>query len=195
MKTIKCIIVACFTLSFLCGYSRSLSQEEAVLRVKNSYQYKYFRNPTDTLANLNNFIEEIDKIVPMNNQKKNALKKQVMVAVRQQTDKKSLSEQIFYFHYTQDKIIYVIGTNVIDVIKNNFSEDEITRIHESMDKERFKAFYAYSELGVIYAQKYKKPRTRPVGVPATREEVLEISRNLPSQKEKLDRIYEEFNID
>jgi hypothetical protein len=198
MKTIKYILAACIALSCLCVYSQvpktSLSEEEAISFVKNNYQFKYFRNPTDTLTNLNNFIETVDKIVPMSNQKKNTLKEQAMATVRRQTDRLPLSEQVIYYRFIPGEIIYLMDTNVIDVVRNNFSEDEFARIYEAMHQDRLKASQGYYVLRIL--QKYKHN-----GVPqsaksvATREDALESIKNMPSQKEEIDSVFEDFNID
>ncbi len=88
--------------------------------LKDSYHYMYFRNPTDSVANLNRFIATINRIVPLSPGKERIIREQAMAAVRQQTEKLPLSDQMFNLIYSIDEHITLMGTNVIEVIRNNF---------------------------------------------------------------------------
>jgi hypothetical protein len=198
MKTMKYILLVCLVLSLVCGYSQTpplrLTKKEAISRIKESYHYKYFRNPTDTLANLNNFIETVNKIVPMSDQKKNMLKEQAMSAIHAQIDKLSLTYQMNDLVFTQAKHIFLMGTNVIDIVHDNFSEEEFLRIYETMDQDRKWDIYAYGVLKAIRKREHKEVTSKDKAMMSPEERVERI-KNLPSNKETLDSVFDEFNID
>ncbi len=203
MKTLKSLLLACCVLSFCIGYAQNEksspliryakenvyavpTDEEAKSMLKDSYHYMYFRNPTDSVANLNRFIATINRIVPLSPGKERIIREQAMAAVRQQTEKLPLSDQMFNLIYSIDEHITLMGTNVIEVIRNNFDEADFTLIYGTMEREMRWAIYACSQLEMRQIQ----ARQRSMGKTRASETLSGRSR-----KEALDSVFEEYNIE
>jgi hypothetical protein len=116
--------------------------------VKESYHFAYFSNPADSVANIDRFIATINRIVPMGNEKSETIKNQALSAVRS-SDILTLNDQFYNLAFNVEEHISLMGTNVIDVIRDNFDESEFAILYKAMDSERRWALHAYGVLLVL----------------------------------------------
>ena len=144
MKTLKIILFAAFAFSLHAGYSQdrspvNYSTEECISIFRNNYLFTYFRNPADTVATLDCFIATVDRIVPIDNDKKERIKEQILSEVRQ-PDTRNLSDQIDflvgYFPTTATDQIPFMDINVNEIIRANFSVREYALIDKTIADER-----------------------------------------------------------
>lgn len=187
MKNLKVILASIGILMSVYGYSQTngshlYPKDEAIAMLKENYLFMYFVNPADTVATLDRFIETIDKIVPVDREKKMSICEQAVVAVQGQTIKDQ-SER-FSFNPKTEKFISVsfqidrlpltdsglgeyiplLGGNVNDVIRANFSDEEYTRIYKTLADERIEGTKAYYSLMRCF--NYEAPE-KAYGIEAT----------------------------
>lgn len=149
--------------------------------VKDSYHfmYFYFRNPADTVANLNRFIETVDRIVPLSDEKKEMIMEQALSEVRQQKEKLPLTDQMFNLTFSIEEHITLMGTNIIDVMRNNFNDEEFARLYNTMEREMRWAIFAQNVLDVNI-HKGTTPKTR--------------AGEAPKQIDRLNLVFDRFGI-
>ena len=154
MKNLIVILSAFFILSIHDGYAQDpfrFNKQEASALLKNHYLFQYFRHPGDTTATLNRFVETVNKIVPISEQKKDSLKVLLLTAIRQDPNREtSVNDQMHNLPLIDYSFIPLMGANANNVIKNNFSWDEYRVIYNTILSDRIIAKDAYWDLKRIY---------------------------------------------
>ena len=126
----------------------------------------YLRHPTDTVATLDRFVETLNRIVPIGDGKREAIKAQALAAVQKQTifggDMRTermnwqteklpsidLQVQVFAYRVSDiENYIPLLGGNVDEVIKADFNDADYALIHKTLYDERMKTQGAYRVLG------------------------------------------------
>lgn len=87
-----------------CGFSQNsaspqFTKETAIATLRANYLFMYFKSTEDTTANINRFIDDVNKIVPVDNGKRNVLRTQILAAIRQATEKIVPRDMMFYLNY------------------------------------------------------------------------------------------------
>ena len=176
MKNLIVILTATFVISAYCGYSQIgpplYTKQAAVALLKDHYLFQYFRHPGDTTANLNRFVETVNKIVPMSNEKKDSIKVLTLACIRQDPYKgTSVNAQMHNLPLIDYSFIPLMGANVNDVIRNNFIWDEYRQIFNTILNDRVTAKDAYHELiryykgevldntGMMFVNDYVDPKS------------------------------------
>jgi len=155
MKNLIIILSAVFVISTHCGYS--FTKQEASALLKNHYLFQYFRHPSDTTATLNRFVETVNKIVPISEQKKENLKALLLTAIRQDSNKgTSVNDQMMNLPLIDYSFIPLMGANVNNVIKNNFSAEEYRMVFNTILNDRVTANDAYWDLQSIYRKEVRE---------------------------------------
>lgn len=132
--------------------SEIVSKEQAISILRKSNFTTIFRFEDDVIANVGLFLEEIENITPLDPQKSDAVKMKLL-AIGQ--DKKG---------YAQDYLLVglpsghppFIGTEAIAVLKNNFSENEYTRVRDLLLKEMTDVANAYRFLRKVQLDEMRK---------------------------------------
>ena len=171
------LLVLFAVLSIHYGYSQlrknitpTYPKDEAISILKDDYLTMYFRHPADTVATLDRFVETLNKIIPIGDGKREAIKAQSLAAVQQQTvfmDKPigflnpqtdkfpSISLQIDWFIMSSiryENCIPLLAGNVNEVIKANFNDVDYTLIYKALFDERVEAHLAYVDLNRYFRQ-------------------------------------------
>ena len=154
MKNLIVILSAFFIFSVHDGYAQDpfrFNKQEASALLKEHYLFQYFRHPEDTTATLNRFVETVNKIVPISEQKKDSLKVLLLTAIRQDPNREtSVNDQMTNLPLVDYSFIPLMGANANNVIKNNFSWDEYRVIYNTILSDRVIAKDAYWSLTSIY---------------------------------------------
>ncbi|MDR2894266.1 MAG: hypothetical protein LBU97_02250 [Alistipes sp.] len=169
MKTLKIFLTTLFVLTL--HYSNAqewkvvpeFTKENCIALVRDNYLFQYFRNPTDTLANLDRFVETVNKIVPIGTEKKESLKEQLLISVNQQTDKLDVNSQIRNTLSPTWGYVPLLGGRADDVLLANFTEAEYQLIFDVTSWEKWSASYASSELRIMQKKESPRPLTRAAG--------------------------------
>ena len=162
------LLLAVFSIHY--GYSQlrknitpTYPKDEAIAILKENYLVMYFRYPADTVATLDRFVKTLNRIVPIGDEKKEAIKAQALAAVQKQTVNEdmrlpfntktekypSISWQIDWFNMSPiryENYIPLLAGNVNEVIKANFNDADYGLIYKALSDERVEAQLAYIDL-------------------------------------------------
>ena len=194
--------------SIFCGHAQYIfvedpdySREEAISILKENYVFMYLRHPADTVATLDRFVETLNRIVPIGDGKREAIKAQALAAVQKQTifggDMRTerMNAQTEKLPSIDWQIqILVIGTpnlenyipllagNVDAVIRANFNDADYAMIYKTLYDERNKARGAYRVLGDYFRSEAPE---KIEGIGAARETYAEV---------RFNKIFDHYNI-
>jgi len=152
------------------------SKEEAIAILKANNFMEILRNPTDTLTNIDRFIKEIDKIIPINQEKISILKTQILPAL-QNRDRDSQYWSLLFWPWHAGSLH--VGLNVNHILKSNFSITDYEKISEQLSCNLTKTNEAYLYLARV--------RNKEL----TGEESPLIT---PGSRESLENVYSYFGI-
>jgi hypothetical protein len=141
----KKLIISLFTVFMAAtvhqGYAQNTPQEAiAILRVSGFIDI--LRNPTDTLANVDRFIGELNKIFPVDQQKHSLLKERILSVLRK---KEGFSEDRSLIYWPLGQYPFV-GSNIDRVLKDNFSISVCEKLSGQLAKNLKVTITAYEYL-------------------------------------------------
>jgi hypothetical protein len=161
MKKIVLFLFAILVISN-CGFSQNNeapkfdSKEDAIKALKENYLYMYFKNPEDTIANIDRFIDEVNKIVPFDNEKRINIKASILSEIKQTEKSMTVNHVLGLNTYNIPNFIPVMGINVNDILKSSFSSSDYEKIHDGILKDRINTRFAYNYLSQLYKEKKGK---------------------------------------
>lgn len=148
------------------GYAQDLpkfegSTEDAIGIVRNSYFVPMLTYAADTLLNIDRFIREVDKIVPVDRQKKGQLEIQLL-SVLQKKEGYSMDWSLIYWPLGRAPFV---GSNVDAVLKDNFSSSEYEKLSEQLSKNLITTISAYQFLFYLQKEELEKQDYFIIGFP------------------------------
>lgn len=177
MRKIIFLLTALVTATFC--YSQSISQinskEDAIAILTHNNLFDILRYPADSVANVDRFVREINQVIPLDPQKSNQLKAQLLSVLQK---KEGFSEHwsLLYWPVEQTPIL---GTNIRAVLKDNFSNSEYEKITSQISNKLSIAQTAYRFL-VSYQRERQSEEDRMI--------------SFSSNAEYLKQVYEYFGI-
>ena len=149
----SCFLLIVFVVTMISGgYAQNTpkfdSKEEAITIVRNSEFINILRylNDEDKSANVDRFINEVNKIVPVDSQKKEQLKTRLLFAVQGKIE--DLSD-FSLIHWSRGNSPY-IGSGIFAVLKDNFSASEYDILSKQLPENLTIAASAYLYLSDLY---------------------------------------------
>ena len=165
-----------------CGFGQNyeppqIPKEDAIAAIKENSLYMYFGYPEDTVANINLFINNINKAVPMDKEKGDTIKVLILSKLKQPKEKKLHNDVLYDVHYFTEfertlaknandivndlleiwhrlpNFIPVMGINANDIIKESFTHEDYEKIYERLLKDNKYARYIYRALRYLYTEK------------------------------------------
>ncbi len=123
-------------------------KEESVKILKNSEFINILRHSADEYAfdNVDRFIVEINKIIPVDQLKKKVLKTELLSVIQ---EKKGVSHDWYLVFLPWGETPY-IGQDIYNVLKNNFSASDYGRLSNQLSNNLTAAYYAYDYLAKLY---------------------------------------------
>ena len=97
-KTVLFLIVA-FTILGRCGFAQDyeppkFATDKAIAAIKANYLFMYFRCPEDTILTINRFIDNINKAVPVDKEKRDKIKELILSEIKQTEQSKTVSDEL-----------------------------------------------------------------------------------------------------
>ncbi len=171
MRTLKIVLLAAFIFSVQAGYSQvrhyvppppAYPVEECVAMLKNDYYFLSLRNPTDTMATLDRFVERVGSIVNIGNGKKEKIKEQLLSNIGRQTARWDSNGEVEVLPQVTRDFVPLLGINANDVLSQNFSEKQYALIYETLTDERINNSSAFKSLYKHYKILTGEEVSRPI---------------------------------
>jgi|GEM_PF-3491098 len=163
MKTLVKLLFVAFLFSALSAGSAfsqnneapRFTKDEAIAVLRANYLFMYFKNPEDTTANIDRFIDNVDRIVPVDADKRVRLKTLILSVLnnmgpREPTANAELS-QLLDVEQNMNYIL-LMGIGIGDILKHNFTLAEYETIYNELISERHTAKIAYYNLSKLYKE-------------------------------------------
>ena len=189
MKKNVLFLFATVVIWICCGFGQSyeshqFTKEEAITVIKESYLFMWFRYPKDTVANINRLVDNINKVVPVSNEKRGEVIASILFEIRQTEKILSVNDVLDSRGWQQrvnlPNFIPIMGINANDIIKSSFSSSDYEKIYDRLVNDRIHARNAYGYLFQLYNEG-KSPEAK-------------IIVNGANPRGALDVVFEHFNI-
>jgi hypothetical protein len=147
----KIILFVVFVIGGYFGFAQNndtpqFTKEEAIAIIKNNYLYMYCRYPEDTIANINRFIDNINEIIPINEEQSNKIKTLLLFEIRQTEKKIPVSHLIEESGWNLPNYIPIMGINANDIVKHSFNSSDYEKIYNKLWENNKNAKEAYHYL-------------------------------------------------
>ena len=146
MKKWMFILFTVFTVATVYqGYAQNTPEKDIAI-LRGSELLDILRHETDTLANIDRFVGEIHKIVPLDQQKSDLLKKGIL-AVLQKKEGWGKDWSLLYWPIGRSPFV---GSNTNKLLKDNFSPSDYEKLSDQLSKELETAVSAYKRLTELH---------------------------------------------
>ena len=125
--------------------------EEAIATIKANYLYMYFGYPKDTEANINQFIDNISKAVPVSKEKGDKIKKLILDKIKRKGTTISVYQVLrLDMWYDLPDFILIMGINADDILLDCFDYSDYENICSKLETDKIFAKEAYDYLETLY---------------------------------------------
>jgi hypothetical protein len=145
----KKLIVSLFTVFTVVTAYQSHAQntpEKDIAILRSSELLDILRLNTDILANVDRFVGEIHKIVPLNQQKSDFLKKE-MLAILQKQEGGAENWSLLYWPIDRSPFL---GSSIDKLLKDNFSPSDYEKLSDQLSTKLETAVSAYNRLTELH---------------------------------------------